>query len=180
MQHAPKKGVVLLAANWSREWNCGGFENAELRSVGFDLLPKRYADDKRSPDFVVNGSAGRPGFMNYAFLLEPGTYAISYTKVKIARSVSDVGYYTAVRSDLFESGNPKGGTFELSAGEVVYIGHFGLDCTLQPMMWRYYAENKDSFQEFVESYKPHYPFLKLDSVRYRLFKTKEFGHDFSL
>lgn len=180
LEHSSKKGVVLLAINWNRYWNCGGFENAELRSFGFDFMPKRYVDDEHTPDFVVNGTAGKPGFMNYAFLLEPGEYAISYTSMKIAKSVSDVSIYTVARSHLFESGNPKGGSFEISAGEVVYIGHFGLDCTFRPMMWRYYAENKDSFLEFVASYKPHYPFLQLDEVQYRLFKTKEFGYDFHL
>ena len=44
-QDASSKGVVLLAANWNRSWNCGGFENAELRSIGFDRLAKRPPKD---------------------------------------------------------------------------------------------------------------------------------------
>lgn len=178
-QHGSTKGVVLLAANWSRAWNCGGFENAELRSIGFDRWGKSPGKDK-PPDFVVNGSAGRAGFINYAFLLEPGTYAVSHAKVKVAKSISDVGYYTATRSELFKSDTPKGGTFEVAAGQVVYIGHFGLDCTNQPIMWRFYIENMKDFQTYVGSYKPHYPYLDLSNVQYRLFKTKMFGKDFSL
>jgi len=179
-QHASTKGVVFLAANWSRRWSCGEFENAELRSIGFDLLPERYGNDKQPPDFVVNGSADRPGFINFAFLLEPGEYAISYSKVKVAKSISEVGYFTATRSVLLGSDTPQGGTFEVAAGEVVYIGHFGLDCSYPPMMWRYYSENIGSFQKYVDSYKPHYPYLDLSNVQYRLFKTKMFGHDFTL
>lgn len=178
-QNKTTKGVVLLAANWNREWNCGGFENAELRSIGFDRMAGPGGNDK-TPDFVVNGSAGTSGFTNYAFLLDPGSYALTYTKVKVAKSISDVGYFTATRKELFEANTPKGGTFEVEADEVVYLGHFGLDCASQPMMWRFYVETKKDFHAFVKSYQSHYPYLDLTNVQYRLFKTKLFGRDFSL
>src|SRR5256885_11397217 len=32
------KGVVLLAVRWDRRWKCAGFENAQLRVIGFDKL----------------------------------------------------------------------------------------------------------------------------------------------
>ena len=41
-------GVVLISVNWGRRWNCGGYENAELISIGFDLLPiQNLNDDSR-------------------------------------------------------------------------------------------------------------------------------------
>ena len=177
---ASKKGVVLLAADWNRKWNCGGFENTELRSIGFDYLPKRYNDDVHAPDFIVNGSTGSPRFINFAFLLKPGEYAISHIKLKVAKSISDVAYFKAKRSTLFDGDNPKGGTFHVAAGEVVYIGHFALECGQQPLLWRTYLEDGENFQKFVDSYKPHYPYLDLSKVEFRLFKTKMFGYDFEL
>ena len=46
-----KKGVVLVAVNWSRKWGCGNFENAELRNLGFDLLPSKSVNDEDSSQF---------------------------------------------------------------------------------------------------------------------------------
>jgi len=174
------KGVVLLSANWSREWNCGGFENAELRSIGFDILPAKYSNDKQPPDFVVNGSADYPGFINYAFLLEPGTYAISHIQIKVANSVSEIGYLNATRSQLLETGTPRGGTFNVDAKEVVYLGHFHLDCAQGPKLWRYYIDSKPEFNRYIKSSKNQYPFLDTERVEYRLFKTNEFGTSFDL
>ena len=175
---ASKQGVILLSVNWERKWSCGGFENAELRSLGFDLMPESYTSDTQAPDLVLNGFGS--GSINYTFLLKPGTYAISYTSVKVAKSVNGVGYLTAHRSTLVEAGAPKGGTFDVKAGEVVYIGYFALDCTNKPMAWRYYIEEKNDFIEYIKGYETHYPSLNLGNVQYRLFKTKEFGHEFSL
>jgi hypothetical protein len=173
-------GVVLLGASWERTWNCGGYENAELRSIGFDLLPTQHIGDQQPPDLIINGSASGQGFMNYAFPVKPGKYALSYVQIKVAKSVSDVGYLKTARSVLLEGGNSKGGTFDVAAGEVVYIGHFGLDCAHAPILWRYYTEDRKDFGEFYESYRLHYPYLDLNNVQYRLFKTKEFGYDFNL
>jgi len=169
-------GVVLLSVNWSREWNCGGYETAELRSIGFDLLPSKQANDDSAPDLVVNGAADYPDYINYAFQLAPGEYAISYIQIKVARSVNDVGYLNISRSDLL----PDKGSFTVSGSEVVYIGHFHIDCAASPILWRYYIETDDEFQSYVKSFKKHYPFLDTENVQYRLFKTRSFGRNFQL
>ncbi len=174
------KGVVMLSANWSRAWNCGEFENAELRSIGFDLLPSRYNNDKNPPDFVVNGTAGEPGYTHFAFPLDPGEYAISHIQIKAAKSVTDVGYFNYPRSKLLESDETKGGSFNVIANETVYIGHFYLDCAFEPLLWRYYIETKSEFQRYVNSFKANYPFLNTEDVKFRLFKTTEFGREFEL
>ncbi len=171
------KGLVLLAATGKRTWGCGNYENAELRSIGFDRLPSNKSLDS-VPDLVINSS--QQGFMNLAYMLEPGTYAISYINIKVASSVSDVGYITAKRSTLLDSSMPKGGTFTVIAGESVYIGHFGLDCAYGPTLWRFYAEDRNSFNDFVAGYSSYYPYLSLGIVSYRLFSTKDFGHEFTL
>lgn len=141
-------------------------------------MPRRYTNNAQPPDFVINGSAGGPDFIVYSSMLEPGTYAISQIKIKVAKSISDVGYLTAERSSLFESNLPVGGTFKVSAGEVVYIGHFGLDCSDRPMLWRYYKEDEESFKEFKDKLETYIPYL--NDANFRLFKTSRFGHDFSL
>jgi hypothetical protein len=174
-------GTVLLSAKWSRTWNCGGHENAELRSIGFDLFDESNTGGDSAPDLVVNGSAWEsPAYKSFAFLVKPGTYALSYVEIKIADSVSSVYYIAAERSKLTEGGEAKGGTFNVGPGEAVYIGHFGLDCTYEPTLWRYYLEDQEGFEEYVQGFREHYKYLDLKSVSYRLFQTREFGHDFTL
>jgi hypothetical protein len=179
-QYMTTKGVVILAVNSTRYWGCGGFENAELRSIGFDLFPQKGIKDSPPPDFVINGSADGPKFMLYVFMLQPGNYAISHIKIKVANSISDVGYLTANRSNLFNGSSPTGGTFDISAGEVVYIGHFGLDCTYQPTLWRYYKKDKEMFSQLIETLQSYIPYVNWSDVQYRLFETEPFGQDFTL
>jgi hypothetical protein len=171
-------GTVVLAMNSNRYWGCGGYENAELQSMGFDLLPARHTNNDQAPEFVINGSSGGPDFMVYSSMLAPGTYALSYIKIKVARSMSEVAYLTAERSSLIQNHLPVAGTFNVQAGEVVYIGHFGLDCVNQPMLWRFYKEDKQSFKEFQDALNVYIPYL--DDATFRLFETSHFGYDFSL
>lgn len=179
-QEAKAKGLVLVSANWQRVWNCGGYENAELRSIGFDRMPSQYSSDALSPDLVLNGSPGGSGIANFAYLVEPGEYGLSYFQIKVAESVSEVGYRFASRSLLLNNEGSKAGSFHIKAGEAVYIGHFGLDCAQQPIPWRYYLEDAEAFQKYVASFKKHYPYLELGAVQYRLFETREFGHPHEL
>jgi len=172
------KGLVLVAATGKRTWGCGNYENAELRSVGFDLMGSVNGVASK-PDLVINVSD--QGFTNYAYMLEPGTYAISYINIKVANSIKNVGYITANRSSLLDDqSKPKGGTFTVVGGEGVYIGHFGLDCAYGPTLWRYYSEDRDSFDSLVASYASHYPYISLKNISYRLFSTKNFGRNFIL
>ena len=47
-------------------------------------------------------------------------------------------------------------------------------------MWRFYVENRKDFQEYVDRYRTYYPYLDLNNVQYRLFKTTMFGTDYNL
>ena len=172
-----EKGIVLLSTSGSRAWNCGTYENAELRSIGFDLEPSTKAEGS-PPDLVINSTPD--GHLNYAVLLQPGTYGISYISIKAARSMSDVGYINTNRAVLMDGATSKGGSFTVNAGEPVYIGHFALDCTYGPTLWRFYLEDAEAFDDYINEYKAAYPYLNLDNAKYRLFTTKEFGHDFEL
>jgi hypothetical protein len=147
------KGVVLLAVRWDRRWNCGGFENAQLRVIGFDKLPTVRTDDA-SPDIVLDDAPlvmTKPVFDNYAFEVEPGEYGLSRLEIKVAKSRSDVGFFKVPRSKLLNDGKSLGGTFMVNAGEAVYLGHFYLDCHKQPILWRYYPEGRAGFN----GYLPH-------------------------
>lgn len=178
-----RKGIVLLDVNWGRRWNCGGYENAELRALSFDRIPPLKSNDDMPADLALQKPANlisKPVFNSYALLVEPGEYALSGFRIKFARSVSDVGYWVAKRSDLLKDGEMLGGSFKVGLGETVYIGNFFLDCHQQPQLWRYYTEGEDNFTEHLSEYKKKYPFLNTDYVKYRLFDTSSLGHSYEL
>ena len=176
-------GVVLVAVNWGRQWQCGKYENAQLESLEFERL----ADNdkaKHQPSVLALKSPSRifvkPEFKNYGFLIEPGQYALADFSVKVAKSVRDVGYINARKEELVKNGVAEGGSFAVGAGEVVYIGNFFLDCYQEPMPWRYYSQGKDGFGKHVAEFKEEYQFLADKKVIFRLFKTQSFGKDYEL
>ncbi|MCG8994253.1 hypothetical protein LH435_01300 [Laribacter hongkongensis] len=176
------KGIVLLAVRWDRRWNCARFENAQLRVIAFDKLPAAKTDDA-APDIVLDDAPlvmTKPVFDNYAFRVEPGEYGLSRLEIKVAKSRSDVGVFKVPRSKFLDDGRSLGGTFTVSTGEVVYLGHFYLDCYQQPRLWRFYPEGRDGFNEYLASLKKVYPALDMEKVIFRLFQTKEFGQNYKL
>jgi hypothetical protein len=175
--------VVVFDVNWGRHWNCGGYENAELMKIEFDRITGETKTPEAKADFIIDGPSRLTRtlrFLSYAFILPPGEYALSGVSIKVARSMSDVGYLNAKRSDLIKDGKPEGGTFTVAAGEIVFIGNFFLDCQTGPMLWRYYPISKEDFQKQVADYRAKYPFLEAERFRYRLFKSKFFGLDYEL
>jgi len=179
-EHKTTRGVVLVDASWDRRWGCSGFENVQLRVVGFDRMPLRERGDDEPADVLLayNSSmllASARGFQQYALLLEPGDYALSGFLLRAAASVSDIRYFPTPRSRLLHDGKPNGGSFTVAAGEVVYIGNFWLDCTLeQPVLWRYYSD-EETWPLHQREYQAKYPFLDLSDIHYRLFDTEQFG-----
>ena len=177
------KGVVLLDVNWGRRWNCGTHENAQLISLAFDKLPMPIISNEVEPTLVLLSPSRLmvdPVFLNYAFSLEPGEYGISAFSIKIADSISKVGFLTAQRDILYKESKPIGGSFIVKPNETVFIGSFYLDCTYEPTLWRYYPDGRIAFQKLIEKYKKSFPFLDLEDVKFRLFRTKTFGKDYEL
>ena len=177
------KGVVLIAVRWDRRWNCGGFENANLRFIGFDKLPSTKSGDEARSDIVLDDAPRlltKPIFDHYAFLVEPGEYGLSRIDIKVASSVRDIRIATAPRSKLLKDGQPRGGSFTVAAGETVFIGLFYLDCYQEPTLWRYYPEGRDEFNRYLETAKKTFPALDTEKVVFRLFQTTVFGQDYSL
>ena len=183
VKHSDEMGVIIVDVNWGRQWGCGKFENAQLERLKFEKFP---LDDKghdkyseiqlESPSrlFVKNQ------FHSYGFLVNPGKYAFTEWSVKVAKSTREVGYFNAGRDKLVDGSNYPGGTFEVSANEIVYIGSIFLDCLQTPIPWRYYADGKDAFLRHIEEYKKKYKFIKDREIKFRLLDTKYFGEEYSL
>jgi len=182
-QNKKSNGVILLDVNWGRSWSCGGFENAQLISLAFDKLPIIDSSNEAIPNIVLQSPSRinvAQKFINYAYSIPAGEYALSAYSIKAAKSVSEVGFFTAQRDTLFIAGKPIGGTFSVEQGETVFLGNFYLDCTYKPTLWHYYSKNRQAFKEQITEYQNTFPYLDLSDVKFRLFKTKEFGHDYDL
>ena len=179
---AATKGVVILSVNWGRHWGCGQYDNAQIMSLGFDRLPIQDASS-RAEVFLSGPGAGLfvdPVYLDYAILLEPGEYALTSFDIMAARTQFDVGHFVGNRSNLVENGKSKAGSFEVKAGEIVYIGHFWLDCYREPMPWRFYSSTREGFRWYLAQVKQKYPFIDVDKVTYRLFRTTSMGVDYEL
>ena len=177
----PTKGLVVLSALWGRTWNCAQFANGQLRSFGFDRLPSEKTKDDAVADVVIEGvpSDGGGPAANYVLALDPGEYGLANFAIKVTAG-SDVQIATVGRARLFEEGKPIGGTFTVKAGELVYIGHFGLDCYKEPTIWRYYPGGREGFEHYRQLIKTQYPFLSVEKMQFRLFKTAHLGRDYEL
>ena len=171
------KAVVVLHVNWGRQWRCAGSENAQLQAIEFSKMSGGEAlVSLKTPSKL----SARNAFVPYVLLIEPGEYAISAFDVKVARSVSDVGHLKGGNDNLFKDGKPIGGSFSAAAGEVVYVGHFGLDCAKEPIPWRYYVEGREEFDAYVTGFRKEFPFLENKPVEFRLFSTEIFGQAYVL
>jgi len=171
------KAVVIFGVNWSRQWGCAGLDNAQLHSLTFSRIDFS-SGNLSGEDVVLNNPAkllARNVSESYAIIVETGEYALTGFDIKVAKSKSDVSHIKAKNKDLFENGRPVGGTFKVNAGEIVYIGDFGLDCIgNKPIPWRYYIQKED-FESYVTGFKERYKFIGDKQIIYRLFQTDKFG-----
>jgi hypothetical protein len=176
------KGVVLLAVRWDRWWGCAGYDNAQLTVIGFDKLPSAKSDQD-PPDILLDDAPRlmtKPIFDNYGLLVDPGEYGLSGFLVRVAKSVSSTEYYGAQRSEIIKDGRSSGGSFVVAADEIVYIGNFYLDCYQIPTIWRYYTEDRATFNKHMAEFKREFPFLDITKAVYRLFETELAGNHYEL
>ena len=173
-------GVIIIGVNWGRAWKCGQFENAQLQALTFTKSPADAAGpvslDLETPSqlFVDNK------YLPYAYVIQPGEYVLTAFDVKIARSKTDIAHIKGSKDNLIKDGKPVGGTFTVNPGEIIYVGHFGLDCGAEPFLWRSYLESREDFEGYVGGFREKFPFVKQVPVQYRLFSTQLFGRLFSL
>ncbi len=179
-------GVVVMAVDWGRRWKFCGSDNVQLRTFAFDRVPVEKHGDKKAADLVLEAppslTAGPGAVAHYAVLVVPGEYALSYTELKVAHSVSKVDTYAVGRKMLIVDGNSRAGSFTVGAGELVYVGHFATECVDgEPRIWRYFIVGREGFQEYLaQDVKSKYPFLDTDTIQYRLLKTSSIGSDYEL
>lgn len=183
-QSSGSKGIVLISANWGRNWGCGGYDNAQLQLLGFDKVEADAKPLRQRPELVIqgtqSGNAAQIPFSNYVFLVDPGDYEFSLYMIHVARSLSQTGDFMGDRKSLFQDGRSKVGSFKVAAGEVVYVGHFGVDCMQAPMPWRYYPETRKDFEQYLNKVKQQYPDLDTSNVIFRLFETTMIGKPYTL
>lgn len=176
------KGLVVLSAIWGRALKCSQFASAQLRGFGFDRMPIQTGADDAVPEVMIEGSPyyKQPEPINYLLAVDPGEYALTQYMIEVASSTFNVKVGTAGRSTLVQDGKAIGGTFTVKAGELVYIGHFGLDCGKEPSIWRYYPEGHEAFEHYRKAIKRRHYFLDVENMQFRLFKTSLFGKDYAL
>ncbi len=179
----PSKGIVIFAVNWGRYWGCGHYDNAQLQRLAFRRLNSA-EDATPGKDWELPAPWSlltTPGkFESYAYLVDPGEYALSAAKVKVAVSVSDIKVAEVGPSQLIVDGKPVGGSFTVSPGEAVYIGHFGVDCNGEPTLWRFYVNGKKNFEDYVTEFRKRYSFMESVPVVFRLFQTDKLGTPYEL
>ena len=177
-----QRGVVLIGINWNRMWDCGGYENAQLHRISFLRLQQDGGEQlTHILDFTVPRRLPKTDyFTEYRVLLDPGEYALSSFDIKVAESVSHVRHLLTGADQLLKGGEPLGGTFSVFEREIVYVGHFELDCVESPIPWRYYIDDRGRFESFVSGLRHEFPFLEETPAHYRLFSTTQFGLEFSL
>lgn len=162
-----EKAVIIYGVNWGRRWGCAGFDNAQLQSLTFSRIDSNVGRD----EIVLSNSAklfSENTSESYAIIIEPGEYALAGYDIKIGKSSTGVSHIKG-RGE---------GTFRVNAGEIVYIGDFGLDCAGgEPIPWRYYVQKGD-FDSYVSGFKEKYKFVDGKEVIYRLFQTDNFGQLF--
>ncbi len=172
--HGESNGIIILQVNWGRHWNCASYQNAQLQELSFKLLPANKYNSVLK--FTIPSKLfAKDRFLPYAYIVKPGKYALSGFDIKVAKSNTDVGHLTPDENKLIQNRKSKGGTFYVNSNEAVYIGSFGLDCTYEPMPWRYYIDGKHEFKKFANGFKKKYAFIKKLPVRNRILKTSVFG-----
>jgi hypothetical protein len=145
-------------------------------------MPSQTTADNATPEVLLEGSplyAERQP-VNYVLALEPGEYSLATFTIKVASSATDVKIVSVGRARLSQGRKQIGGTFNVNAGELVYIGHFGLDCYKEPTVWRYYPEGREGFDTYKKVIKKQYPFLAVDNMQFRLFETSVLGRGYVL
>ena len=177
--YKPDLGVIMIQVNWGRAWKCGQYENAQLQALTFTKSPidnsKQVLDLKTPSKLFVDNK-----FLPYAYVVQPGEYVLTAFDVKIARSRTDIVHIRGSTDNLIKDGKPVGGSFTVNPGEIVYVGHFGLDCGAEPFLWRYYIDGRADFERYVDGFREKFPFVKSVPVHFRLFTTQMFGNSYSL
>lgn len=177
-----RMGVIVLAVNWGRQWRCAGHDSAQLEKLVFTrFVEGRLLDEQAGLVLKIpRNREVEDEYITLAVLVDPGTYALSEFKVRTARSIGDVGYWAATSDELVRDGKAVAGTFTIGRGEIIYIGHFSLDCNKEVLPRRYHLQDRQEFEKYVMGLHSVYPFIGDAPVEFRLFETRRLGKPFYL
>ena len=172
----PEKGLIIAEVNWGRKWGCGVFENAQLQHLKFTSSNDQ-VDLRPSSKLMV-----RDEFVTYVLPVSPGKYELEEFDVKVAKSVSEVGHFRKSSEQSHPSSPVAGGSFSVAPGEIVYVGHFGIDCGAPPFLWRNYVDGREEFEAYVADFRKEHPSLSQYPVHFRLFSSPSsaLGNDYFL
>lgn len=173
-------GVIIIQVNWGRTWKCGQFENAQLQALTFVKSPIDKSDSISLELETPSKLFVDDKYLPYAYVVQPGEYLLTAFDVKVARSTTDVLHIMGTKDNLIKGGKPVGGKFIIKPGEIVYIGHFGLDCGAEPFLWRYYIDGREEFERYIEGFRKKFPFVEGVPVQFRLFSTELLGNPYML
>jgi hypothetical protein len=173
-------GVIIIQVNWGRTWKCGQYENAQLQALTFTRSPIKKSDRVSLELETPSKLSVDNKYLPYAYAVQPGEYILTAFDVKVARSTTDILHINGNEDNLIKGGEPVGGMFTVNPGEIVYIGHFGLDCGAEPFLWRYYIDGRSEFESYIDGFRRKYPFVKDIPVQFRLFSTKVLGNYYTL
>lgn len=137
-------------------------------------------DQQRSLSTSPRSCWQRTPLRDTRFWCPPGEYALSGFRLKLAASTTDVQIYEGDAAHLIEGGKAKGGSFRVAAGEIVYIGHFAVDCDGNPTPWRFYIEDPQDFSKYSADFHREFPATRYVPVTFRLFETDTFGKPYVL
>ena len=176
------KAIVILQINWGRAWGCAGKDNAQLINLSF--LRKSSIEDNENRTYLEFETPSKlspgNGFKPYVLLIEPGHYNLSGFEVRVASSKTEIGYIKATAEKLIVDGESLAGSFYAEKEELIYLGHVGLDCNVEPIPWRYYIEGKSDFTKYAKEVSTAYPFLSGKKLLFRIIDTEELGQPYSL
>jgi hypothetical protein len=178
--YKPGLGVIILQINWGRTWKCGPYENAQLEALNFTRAPIEGQESGTLDLETPSRLSVQNRYLPYALVVQPGEYVLTGFDVKVARSTTDVVHIRPTKDNLVKDGKPLGGSFDVKPGEIVYIGHFGLDCGAEPFLWRNYIDGRQDFERYIAGFREAYPFVKQAPVQFRLFSTQTLGNPYAL
>lgn len=173
------KGIVLLTANWGRRWACGQWDNAQLYELIFEQTPLTETEKNEYQEIRLKTSSrllASREFKPHGFIVNPGLYAFTGFNIKVSHSMSSVGGIEAGREHLVEDGKYPGGTFNVSAGEVIYIGDFYIDCHSEPIPWRFYSPPGESQEYLYNGFKSKFKYINDEEIKFRLLDDSAFGN----
>lgn len=167
-------GIVLISVNWSRQWGCGKFENAQLKKLAFDKSDSPAREGDSDADLVLENPfliSSPFRFINYAYLVPPGRYFLSGIKLKVARSIDEVGFFNFKRSNLTRDGKSNDGSFDVGPAEAVYIGHFFIKCAPPPIPWVFFPEDSATFNQYLNEIGKKYSSFPIENVKVRILEN---------